>query len=94
MADLPQVNRLPKCISMNADFPSLIGFMTQISRFPSNDLGIAVFSNDNEYGGMLHEIIKWYLVDTALGLPPIDWNTRSVPRQVIIILNAQGQLTE
>ncbi len=28
---------------------------------------------------MLHEIIKWYLVDTALGLPPIDWNTRSVP---------------
>ncbi|PBK88353.1 beta-lactamase/transpeptidase-like protein [Armillaria gallica] len=55
---------------------STTGFMTQISRFPSNDLGIAVFSNDNEYGGMLHEIIKWYLVDTALGLPPIDWNTK------------------
>ncbi|KAK0458256.1 beta-lactamase/transpeptidase-like protein [Desarmillaria tabescens] len=55
---------------------STTGFMTQISRFPSDKLGIAVFSNDNEYGSMLHEIIKWYLVDAAFGLPPIDWNTR------------------
>ncbi|KAK0200076.1 beta-lactamase/transpeptidase-like protein [Desarmillaria ectypa] len=55
---------------------STTGFMTQISRFPSDKLGVAVFSNDNEYGSMLHEIIKWYLVDAAFGLPPIDWNTR------------------
>ncbi|KAK0186837.1 beta-lactamase/transpeptidase-like protein [Armillaria mellea] len=55
---------------------STTGFMTQISRFPSDKLGIAVFSNDDNYGGILHEIIKWYLVDTALGLPPINWNTR------------------
>ncbi|KAF9043851.1 hypothetical protein BDZ89DRAFT_219054 [Hymenopellis radicata] len=55
---------------------STTGFMSQIARFPSDGLGIAVFSNDDEYGGTLHTILKWYLADVALGLELIDWNGR------------------
>ncbi|TFK70847.1 beta-lactamase/transpeptidase-like protein [Pluteus cervinus] len=53
------------------------GFNTQIARLPSDGLGIAVFTNDDTYGGFFMDIIKFYLIDRALGLEPIDWNGRS-----------------
>ncbi|THU84499.1 beta-lactamase/transpeptidase-like protein [Dendrothele bispora CBS 962.96] len=55
---------------------STIGYKTQITRFPWAKLGVAVFSNDDMYGSNFHEIIKWRLVDEALGLEPVDWDTR------------------
>ncbi|KAF5365311.1 hypothetical protein D9758_005454 [Tetrapyrgos nigripes] len=55
---------------------STTGYRTQITRFPWAKLGVAVFSNDDTYGSVFHEIIKWRLVDEALELEPIDWDSR------------------
>ncbi|KAF9070756.1 hypothetical protein BDP27DRAFT_1220279 [Rhodocollybia butyracea] len=52
------------------------GFNTQITRFPFDNFGIAVLSNDDAYGDQFTEVIKWRLIDALLGLEPIDWNTR------------------
>ncbi|KAH8831957.1 beta-lactamase/transpeptidase-like protein, partial [Flagelloscypha sp. PMI_526] len=52
------------------------GFMTQVIRFPNNNFGVAVLTNDDILGRQLHDIIKWRIVDTVLGLEPIDWNSR------------------
>ncbi len=78
MEDQRQVETLP-LLNVNLRLLFLfLGFMSQIARFPSDGLGIAVFSNDDEYGGTLHTILKWYLADVALGLKPIDWDGRLV----------------
>lgn len=50
--------------------------MTQITRLPNSNLGIAVFSNDDTYGTQLVEIVKWRIVDEVFGLPLIDWSAR------------------
>ncbi|KAF8056683.1 beta-lactamase/transpeptidase-like protein [Lyophyllum atratum] len=52
------------------------GFNTQISRLPYDNFGVSVLTNDNEYGKVIGEIIKNYIIDKALGLEPIDWNSR------------------
>ncbi|KAF5371351.1 hypothetical protein D9615_009703 [Tricholomella constricta] len=52
------------------------GFLSQISRLPSDNLGIAVLCNDNDYGSILIQIINYRLMDEALGLEKIDWDTR------------------
>ncbi|RDB19643.1 hypothetical protein Hypma_013343 [Hypsizygus marmoreus] len=52
------------------------GFNSQVSRLPNNGLGVAVLTNDNEYGKLTSQIIKYYIMDRALGYEPIDWNTR------------------
>ncbi|KAF8641380.1 hypothetical protein AX16_010001 [Volvariella volvacea WC 439] len=52
------------------------GFHSQIARFPNDNLGVAVFTNDDVYGVLIMEAIKYILVDAALGLEPIDWDTR------------------
>lgn len=46
-----------------------------LTRFPWDNLGIAVLTNDNPY---ISEVIKYRLIDEALALEPIDWNERSV----------------
>ncbi|KAH8827681.1 beta-lactamase/transpeptidase-like protein [Flagelloscypha sp. PMI_526] len=55
---------------------SVPGFLTQIIRFPDQGFGVAVFSNDDVVGQVLHDTVKWWIVDTVLGLERIDWNTR------------------
>jgi hypothetical protein len=50
--------------------------MTQITRFPNDNVGTVVFSNDNEYGGYIMAIINYYLADRIFGLEPIDWDKR------------------
>ncbi|KAG5649740.1 hypothetical protein H0H81_002237 [Sphagnurus paluster] len=51
-------------------------FNTQISRLPYDNLGVSVLTNDHEYGKVIGEIIKNHILDKALGLEPIDWNSR------------------
>ncbi|KAG5642300.1 hypothetical protein DXG03_003044 [Asterophora parasitica] len=54
------------------------GFNTQISRLPNENIGVSVLTNDHEYGKVIGEIIKNHIIDKALGLTPIDWNSRFV----------------
>ncbi|KAK1222394.1 hypothetical protein PQX77_014727 [Marasmius sp. AFHP31] len=56
--------------------PEGICYRTQMTRFPDLKLGIAVFSNDDDHGSSFIEVIKYRIIDAALGLPAIDWNTR------------------
>ncbi|KAJ7615898.1 beta-lactamase/transpeptidase-like protein [Roridomyces roridus] len=51
------------------------GFKTQVARFPNDNLGVIVLSND-ELGGHILESVKWRIVDQVLGLEPIDWAQR------------------
>ncbi|KAF8888606.1 hypothetical protein BD779DRAFT_1523891 [Infundibulicybe gibba] len=50
--------------------------MSVISRFPWDMLGVAVFTNDDSYGGQISQIIKSRIADVVLGLDPIDWSSR------------------
>ncbi|KAF5373108.1 hypothetical protein D9758_001608 [Tetrapyrgos nigripes] len=50
--------------------------VTVISRFPFENVGVAVFSNDGTYGRQINEIIKWRIVDQVFGFGPIDWSKR------------------
>ncbi|KAJ4464091.1 beta-lactamase/transpeptidase-like protein [Lentinula edodes] len=56
-------------------------FHTQITRFPFSNIGVAVLTNDDAYGAVFMEIIKWRIVDEAFGLEPVDWNSRA--KQVV-----------
>ncbi|KAJ3740199.1 beta-lactamase/transpeptidase-like protein [Lentinula detonsa] len=56
------------------------GFHTQITRFPFNNVGVAVLTNDDAYGSVIMEIIKWRIVDELFSLRPIDWNSRAKQR--------------
>jgi hypothetical protein len=51
------------------------GFKTQVSRFPNDNLGVIVLSND-ENGRSIMETVKWRIVDHVFGLEPIDWAQR------------------
>lgn len=51
------------------------GFRTQIARLPFDNLGVAVFSNDDIYGHQLMDIIKFGIIDKVLSLERIDWNS-------------------
>ncbi|RDB29884.1 Gigasin-6 [Hypsizygus marmoreus] len=52
------------------------GFLSSLSRLPFDNLGIAVLTNDNDYGGFISQVIKYRLMDEALGLEKVDWNGR------------------
>ncbi|KAJ7024026.1 beta-lactamase/transpeptidase-like protein [Mycena alexandri] len=51
------------------------GFKTQVTRFPNDNLGVIVLSND-ENGNHIMETVKWRIVDHIFGLEPIDWAQR------------------
>ncbi|KAJ3818843.1 beta-lactamase/transpeptidase-like protein [Lentinula raphanica] len=53
------------------------GFRSQVTRFPFSNTGIAVLSNDDMYGDVFMEIIKWRIVDELFGLEAVDWNSRA-----------------
>ncbi|KAF8189864.1 beta-lactamase/transpeptidase-like protein [Mycena galopus ATCC 62051] len=55
---------------------SVVGFKSQITRFPSENLGIAVMSNDEDLGGPIVETVKYRIIDEIFKLKPIDWTTR------------------
>lgn len=41
-------------------------------------MGIAVITNDDIFGPLLKEVIKFRIADEALGLEPVDWDSRFV----------------
>lgn len=45
---------------------------------PTLGLGIAFSSNIDVFGHSIDNIVRYRIIDNALGLPPIDWDTRSV----------------
>ncbi|KAF8193253.1 beta-lactamase/transpeptidase-like protein [Mycena galopus ATCC 62051] len=57
-------------------YGSVIGFKSQITRFPSENLGIAVMSNDEDLGSPIMESVKYRIIDEIFKLKPIDWTTR------------------
>lgn len=51
------------------------GFRTQIARLPFDNLGVAVFSNDDIYGDQIMDIVKFGIIDKVVSLERIDWNS-------------------
>ncbi|CAA7271165.1 unnamed protein product [Cyclocybe aegerita] len=51
------------------------GFKTQVARFPNDNLGVIVLSNDAN-GAFLMEANEYRLADEILGLTQIDWDER------------------
>ncbi|CAK5274086.1 unnamed protein product [Mycena citricolor] len=49
------------------------GFKSQIARFPSKNLGVAVLINEEDLGVSIMETIKYRIVDEYLALEPVDW---------------------
>ncbi|KAJ7766554.1 beta-lactamase/transpeptidase-like protein [Mycena maculata] len=63
-------------VEHNGGFP---GFFTQITRFPNDGVGLAVFTNEDPALGLgfyTNNIIKYRLMDEIFGLDPVDWNSR------------------
>ncbi|KAJ6536834.1 beta-lactamase/transpeptidase-like protein [Mycena capillaripes] len=52
------------------------GFFSQITRFPGQNLGIAVMTNDEGLGHLIMESVKYRIVDEVLQLDAIDWTAR------------------
>ncbi|KAJ7624937.1 beta-lactamase/transpeptidase-like protein [Roridomyces roridus] len=53
------------------------GFKSQIARFPSENFGVAVLTNDEDLGTSIMESIKYRIVDEVLSLHPhINWTAR------------------
>ncbi|KAJ7512257.1 hypothetical protein B0H11DRAFT_2214060 [Mycena galericulata] len=53
-------------------------FHSRITRFPFDGVGIAAITNDDVFGPLLKEIIKFRIADEAFGLDPVDWDSRFV----------------
>ncbi|KAF7338792.1 Beta-lactamase class penicillin binding protein [Mycena sanguinolenta] len=53
-----------------------LGFHSQITRFPNDNFGIAVLTNDDTFGSAMKEVVKFRVIDAVFGLDPVDWNTR------------------
>ncbi|CAK5282114.1 unnamed protein product [Mycena citricolor] len=52
------------------------GFLSQISRIPSQSLGVAVLTNDDSLGNFMMEAIKYRIFDEYFGLAPVEWTAR------------------
>ena len=57
------------------------GWVTLISRAPQDGLGVAVFTNWDG-GGLVMDLIMYYLYEKALGLPHVDWSSRCVVKDI------------
>ncbi|KAF8884178.1 beta-lactamase/transpeptidase-like protein [Infundibulicybe gibba] len=55
---------------------SVPGFNSEISRLPSDGLGVAILTNDDVFGDIFMQAIKGRVLDRALGLTEIDWDAR------------------
>ncbi|KAG5639773.1 hypothetical protein H0H81_000053 [Sphagnurus paluster] len=53
-----------------------LSVQTGMPRLPNDNFGVSVLTNDHEYGKVIGEIIKAHIIDKALKLQPIDWNSR------------------
>ncbi|KAF7349434.1 Beta-lactamase class penicillin binding protein [Mycena sanguinolenta] len=57
-----------------------VGFRSQVTRFPSQNFGVAVMSNDDDLGNAIMESVKYRIIDEIFGLEPIDWPARHFNR--------------
>lgn len=55
------------------------GFRSVLMWLPSENIGVAVLTNDEEFGLLFSYSIVYRLIDEALGLEPLDWATRLRP---------------
>ncbi|KAJ7773827.1 beta-lactamase/transpeptidase-like protein [Mycena metata] len=55
---------------------SVPAFRSQVTRFPSQNLGVAVLSNEEEIGAAIVESVKYRIIDEVFQLEPIDWPAR------------------
>ncbi|KAG6826577.1 hypothetical protein H0H92_015277, partial [Tricholoma furcatifolium] len=55
---------------------SVTGFTSLITRLPADNIGIAVLTNDQDYGSWWMRSIRYRLIDEALGLQYVDWDSR------------------
>ncbi|KAF9265205.1 beta-lactamase/transpeptidase-like protein [Marasmius fiardii PR-910] len=49
------------------------GAHSQLARLPFDNVGVAVLTNDDDTGPIFNNIIKYRLLDGALGLEPYNW---------------------
>jgi hypothetical protein len=73
------VDRLQVLILLNTKrfvTQASLGFNSIISRLPFDNLGVAILTNDGLFGGVIGDVIRFRLLDDALGLERVDWNTR------------------
>jgi hypothetical protein len=47
-----------------------------VTRYPFDGVGVAIMTNDDAFGPLLKEIIKFRIADEAFKLEPVDWNSR------------------
>ncbi|KAJ7712564.1 beta-lactamase/transpeptidase-like protein [Mycena metata] len=52
------------------------GFRSMITRIPNQNLGVAVLSNDDLFGGQIAEAVKFRILDKALSLEAVNWTER------------------
>ncbi|KAJ9092582.1 hypothetical protein QFC19_008690 [Naganishia cerealis] len=52
------------------------GQMSQVMRIPEMGLGVAVMVNDDAWGTMYTDLVRWRVVDYLLGLDPVDWRSK------------------
>ncbi|KAJ7908943.1 beta-lactamase/transpeptidase-like protein [Mycena leptocephala] len=55
---------------------ALLGFHSRVTRYPFDGVGVAIMTNDDAFGPLLKEIIKFRIADEAFKLEPVDWNSR------------------
>ncbi|KAF8171179.1 beta-lactamase/transpeptidase-like protein [Mycena galopus ATCC 62051] len=60
-------------IEHEGDLP---GYHSRITRFPPDGVGIAIFTNDDDFGPYIKEVLKFRIADEIFGLDPVDWNSR------------------
>ncbi|KAF9255424.1 beta-lactamase/transpeptidase-like protein [Marasmius fiardii PR-910] len=66
------------------------GAHSLLSRLPFDNIGVAVLTNDDDTGAIFNNIIKYRLLDEALGLEPYNW-TEIILNQ---LLSTPGDPTE
>ncbi|KAF9463775.1 beta-lactamase/transpeptidase-like protein [Collybia nuda] len=53
-----------------------LGFYSRVTRLPFDNVGVAVLTNDDDAGFIIMDIIRFRLVEVALGLKNVDWSSR------------------
>lgn len=69
-----------------------IGWKSVIARLPDDGVGIAVLTNW-EQGSEVMETIKYQLLDKALKLKAVDWNSRCVS-ECLLLISTSSKITE
>ncbi|KAL0960872.1 hypothetical protein HGRIS_005887 [Hohenbuehelia grisea] len=75
MKALSQVRAYYLSTSATLSLTSRTGFNSYVARLPADTIGVAVLTNDEQFGSMFADVIKYRIIDQALALPPLDVNS-------------------